>query len=258
MTCPPPPGATPPSWAGTPTRARRWSPTATAMKSTYGHTLVAYWDTAGHSFTKSGSYQNTFRDVSSSAWYYSNVAAVYEYGLMDGVEGNIFKPNDQVSAAQAVTLAARLRKLYLTGSGTFSASSPWYQTYLDYALSQGILDRAPADMNAKLTRQEFAAILANALPEGALLEINNVPTGSIPDVYRSDTGSMNSTGRGSSPATTPRGPSGPTPPSPGRRPPPSWCAWPTPTAGCSLSWRDRHTKRTHPKNGCVLFLSTEF
>lgn len=160
----------------------------TAMKSTYGHTLVAYWDTAGHSFTKSGSYQNTFRDVSSSAWYYSNVAAVYEYGLMDGVEGNIFKPNDQVSAAQAVTLAARLRKLYLTGNGTFSASSPWYQTYLDYALSQGILDRAPADMNAKLTRQEFAAILANALPEGALLEINNIPTGSIPDVYRSDTG----------------------------------------------------------------------
>ena len=43
-------------------------------------------------------------------------------------------------------------------------------------------------MNAKLTRQEFAAILANALPEGALLEINNIPTGSIPDVYRSDTG----------------------------------------------------------------------
>ena len=38
------------------------------------------------------------------------------------------------------------------------------------------------------SRQEFASILANALPDSALLEINNVPDGSIPDVYRSDTG----------------------------------------------------------------------
>lgn len=160
----------------------------TAMKSTYGHTLVAYWDTTGHSITKTDSYRNNFRDVPSSAWYYDNVAAVYEYGLMNGTESDEFSPNDQVSMAQTVTLAARLRKLYLTGDGTFASSSPWYQSYLDYALSQGILDAAPADMNAKLTRQEFASILANALPDSALLEINNVPDGSIPDVYRSDTG----------------------------------------------------------------------
>ena len=46
------------------------------------------------------------------------------------------KPTGQVSAAQAVTLAARLRKLSLTGNGTFSAGSPWSQSYLNYALSQ--------------------------------------------------------------------------------------------------------------------------
>ena len=33
----------------------------TAMKSTYGHTLVAYWDTTGHSITKTDSYRNNFR-----------------------------------------------------------------------------------------------------------------------------------------------------------------------------------------------------
>ena len=79
----------------------------TAMKSTYGHTLVAYWDTTGHSITKTDSYRNNFRDVSSSAWYYDNVAAVYEYGLMNGTESDEFSPNDQVSMAQTVTLAAR-------------------------------------------------------------------------------------------------------------------------------------------------------
>ena len=42
-------------------------------------------------------------------------------------------------------------------------------------------------MNAELTRQEFASILASALPDAALPEVNKVPDGSIPDVYRSDT-----------------------------------------------------------------------
>ena len=41
-------------------------------------------------------------------------------------------------------------------------------------------------MNGTLTRQEFAAIVANALPSEALPAINSVPFGSIPDVYRSD------------------------------------------------------------------------
>ncbi len=49
-------------------------------------------------------------------------------------------------------------------------------------------------MNAKLTRQEFASILANALPDSALLEINNVSDGSIPDVYRSTRAFTGSTG----------------------------------------------------------------
>ena len=88
--------------------------------------------------------------------------------------------------AQAITLAARMRKLYTTGSGSFSATSPWHKAYSDYALSQKIITSVPADMEATLTRQEFAAILANALPDAALPAINTVKAGSIPDVYRSD------------------------------------------------------------------------
>ena len=105
---------------------------------------------------------------------------------MNGVESNKFKPADQVTAAQAITLAARLRKLYLTGDGTFAVTSPWYKAYTDYAISQKIISAAPSDMNAALTRQEFATILANALPDAALPAINSVADGSIPDVYRSD------------------------------------------------------------------------
>lgn len=160
----------------------------TPLKSTYGQTLVAKWDTSGRSLVKTEDYQNDFSDVAKSAWYYDTVAASFEYGLMNGTKPGQFEPDKQVSAAQAVTLAARLRKLYLTGSGTFSATNPWYQAYVDYAISQKIITKAPEDMNAYLTRQEFAAILANAFPDSALPAVNDVPDGSIPDVYRSDTG----------------------------------------------------------------------
>lgn len=160
----------------------------TKLKSTYGQTLVAKWDTSGHSFVKSKTYQNNFKDVSSRAWYYPYVTAAYSYGLMDGIETNKFKPDKQISAAQTITLAARLRKLYLTGNGTFANSSPWYKAYSDYAISQGIISSLPSDMNAPLTRQEFASILAKALPSSALPSVNDVPDGSIPDVYKSDKG----------------------------------------------------------------------
>lgn len=160
----------------------------TKLKSTYGQTLVAKWDTSGHSFVKSKTYQNNFKDVSSGAWYYPYVTAAYSYGLMDGIETNKFKPDKQISAAQTITLAARLRKLYLTGNGTFANSSPWYKAYSDYAISQGIISSLPSDMNAPLTRQEFASILAKALPSSALPSVNDVPDGSIPDVYKSDKG----------------------------------------------------------------------
>ncbi|MDO4516895.1 MAG: S-layer homology domain-containing protein [Bacillota bacterium] len=159
---------------------------ATAVSSNKGHTLTAKWDTSGVGFKKSTSNSTTFRDVSKSAWYYNSITSACAYGLMNGVEKTSFKPNSQITAAQAITLAARMRKLYTTGSGSFSTTSPWYKAYSDYAISQKIIPSVPADMNAALTRQEFAAILANALPDAALPAVNTVKTGVIPDVYRSD------------------------------------------------------------------------
>lgn len=160
---------------------------ASVISTTSGHTLTAKWTTSGVGFKKSTAYNGIFTDVSKKAWYYDSIASVYAYGLMNGVETTKFKPTDQVTAAQAITLAARMRKLFVTGNGSFSATTPWHKAYSDYAISQGIIGNLPSDMNAPLTRQEFAAILANALPAEALPVINSVATGSIPDVYRSDT-----------------------------------------------------------------------
>ena len=158
---------------------------SSVISTTSGHTLVAKW-TTGVGFHKTASYNGTFTDVPKTAWYYNSVANVYAYGLMNGVETTKFKPTNQVTAAQTITLSARMRKLFLTGNGSFSTTSPWHKAYSDYAVSHDIISSVPADMNGTLTRQEFAAIVANALPSEALPTINNVPFGSIPDVYRSD------------------------------------------------------------------------
>lgn len=152
-----------------------------------GHTLTARWDSGGVGFKKTASYSSNFSDVASNAWYRDSVAGAYSYGLMNGIEPKKFKPDGKITAAQTIVIAARLRKLYLSGSSSFSTTDPWYKSYADYAVSQKIIASVPKDMNAELTRQEFASILAGALPEAALPEVNSVPDGAIPDVYRSDT-----------------------------------------------------------------------
>ena len=106
---------------------------------------------------------------------------------MSGTSATEFSPASQVTAAQAITMAARLHKIYTTGNGDFAASSPWYKSYTDYAQSQKIISSAPSSPNMALTRQEFAAILANALPDNALPQVNQIADGVLPDVYRSDT-----------------------------------------------------------------------
>ena len=72
-------------------------------------------------FTKINSYYaGRFSDVSSSAWYAENVASVYEFGLMEGISGSEFSPQGNITEAEALTIAARLHKIYTTGNDDFS------------------------------------------------------------------------------------------------------------------------------------------
>ena len=122
-----------------------------------------------------------FPDVP-TAWYTTYVAAVYELGLMQGDNLGCFNPEQGMTLAETATLAARLHKTWHTGDGAFTQGSPWYQVYVDYCKENGILIRTYADYNAAARRSEFAAILARALPESALPEINAIADGDIPDV----------------------------------------------------------------------------
>jgi S1-C subfamily serine protease len=125
-----------------------------------------------------------FSDVSSSAWYATNVKEAYEYDLIDGKDSSHFDPNGSLTIAEAVKLAACLHSIYYNGNADINndGASVWYAPYVDYAKQNGIIKGDFDNYNRAATRLEFADIFANAFPKEALEQINTVEDNAIPDL----------------------------------------------------------------------------
>jgi len=128
-----------------------------------------------------------FTDVDSSAWYATEVARAFEYGLMNGNSSNTFGVTGNVTIAEVITLASRIKNTFYTGEADFAPSDVWYRTYVDYALENSIITSEYSNYNASATRAQFAEILSCALPSYALEEINWIEDDVIPDVKVNDT-----------------------------------------------------------------------
>lgn len=125
---------------------------------------------------------NAFRDVTESDWFYADVKSSNELGLINGKGStDTFLPNDKMTYAEAITLAARMNELYTTGKITLEVGNPWYQPFVDYCVEKEIITK-DYDYNAFVTRAGYMEIFAKALPDEALKKINSVPMDSIPDV----------------------------------------------------------------------------
>lgn len=125
--------------------------------------------------------QGMFSDVSAAAWYADSVAIAYSYGLLQG-SGERFAPDEGLTLAETLALACRLHSQYTGGSGVLDQGEPWYQVYVDYALSNGILKYAYTDYTAAASRAEFVQILSAAVPDTALEDLNTVADGAVADV----------------------------------------------------------------------------
>lgn len=133
-------------------------------------------------------YSNDFSDVKTRDWFYSNVIAAYELGLMKGTARGAFSPNNNVTIAETVTLAARLHSIYHTGSDKFPSydGGKWFDPYVDYASDNGIVTMA-YNYDRPATREDFVHILAKALPEEALENIASVDFADVDELkYASD------------------------------------------------------------------------
>ena len=61
-------------------------------------------------------YEGQFSDVSPDSWFYDTVKALYELGLTNGSGSpDRFDPGGDLTVAEVVTMASRLRSLYETG-----------------------------------------------------------------------------------------------------------------------------------------------
>jgi len=123
----------------------------------------------------------TFVDVQPDAWYYEDVKYAVENGLINGRSKDKFAPEGMLTYAETIKLAACMNQLYNEGAVTIASGSPWYQPYVDYCRENEIIENE-YDWTRPVSRSEYIAVFAKALPEEAFEQINNIPDGSIPDV----------------------------------------------------------------------------
>ena len=124
---------------------------------------------------------NPFEDVKKDAWYHDEIVEAVYTGIINGKSETIFAPDDLLTYAEAVKLAACMSQVYLNGNVTLTSGTPWYQPYVDYCKINNIIKKN-YDYNANATRAGYIEIFASALPDSAFEEINNIPNGSILDV----------------------------------------------------------------------------
>ena len=124
----------------------------------------------------------TFSDVSLSDWFYKEVASAYEFSLVNGKSDAAFDPNGTMTVAEAITLASRMHSIYAGDNEAFStAGGNWYDVYVEYAKSNGILKDGQFDSYTRaIVRHEMVSLFVAALPADYYTAINYVTA--IPDV----------------------------------------------------------------------------
>ena len=122
-------------------------------------------------------YEGQFADVKGGDWFAPSVVSAYEYGVLNGRGEDSFAPSGNVTIAELLTIAARLRAIYTTGSDavipTAKENEAWYAPYVSYLKSQNLLDNSFEGFYLlPASRAQMAGIFAFAVPEEWYTEPN--------------------------------------------------------------------------------------
>ena len=103
-------------------------------------------------------------------------------GTIQGADSSNFNTSDNLTVQQAIVLASRIHSTYYGNSVDYSQDDG---VYYRYAIANGFLQsNSFDDLTRAITRLEFAALLADALPQSAFVPINQIDA--IPDVDESN------------------------------------------------------------------------
>lgn len=136
---------------------------------------------------------NVYTDVPADSWFFSDVKALYEYGLISGQIGGTFRPDGVLTVVEALSLAVKAHRIYngLRPEIITTGAQNWYDPVVAYALQSGIIrERDFAGIyTAPITRAGWLHLCAGVLKSNDLTQLNHVE--SVPDVspghiYRND------------------------------------------------------------------------
>ncbi len=130
-----------------------------------------------------------FYDVDSDDWFYESVKSAWANELIDGVTARYYMPDNTLTVAQAVKLAAALHQKQSVGFVTLqNGGTHWYDNYVNYAVANSLIEAAyqsksAEDMNKAVTRAEFVHILSKLLNAGTINTVNSIPDVKSGDAY---------------------------------------------------------------------------
>ena len=108
-------------------------------------------------------FNNPFRDVSSSSWYYYPVGYTYVNDLIKGTSPNTFAPNIPTTRAMIVTILWRSEGEPSAPASSFrDLTQDWYRTAVNWAALEGIVNGYSATQyapNDNITREQMVTIL---------------------------------------------------------------------------------------------------
>ncbi len=123
-------------------------------------------------------------DVTSSDWFYGEVASAYKLGFIKGKSVFTYDPNGDVTIAEAITFALRLNYGYYGKEmPEIATEGDWYTPIVEAALEAGIIKKAQfTEYDVPALRKQVAAIMAKSVPSDYLGTKNMFA--SIPDVNK--------------------------------------------------------------------------
>lgn len=105
-----------------------------------------------------------FKDVKTTAWYYSDVTECAKLGIVAGFEDGTFRPEDKVTDVQWVTMITRTfyNSDVETAAKSKPAGSPWYWANTKVASDQYLTNGMTIDGSA-MNRYDMANVAKNVI-----------------------------------------------------------------------------------------------
>jgi len=97
-------------------------------------------------------YQKSYDDISNTHWANKVIAALTSWHIIKGKTDNLFGGNHQLTQAELLTMLIRIHNLNTGGHTADTSQLPWYQSYVDQANKQALINLEHFSPNQVMTR----------------------------------------------------------------------------------------------------------